>query len=136
MAARRIGVVNNGLDVGQQREVDPRAEILSSAGEQDDANFALGVGPLEGLAQFVPHSVVHGVGTIGTAQPDLGDMRVVRLGTVQHDLDSVQFGNGHGEESPKKPFHLSGFVSAMAMMKCETIRAPKRPNSSAEPCTN
>ena len=77
MAAHRVGMVNNGLDVGQQRAVDPRAEMPSGASEQDDTDFAFRVCPLEGLAQLVPHGVVHGIGAIGTAQPDFGDVRVV-----------------------------------------------------------
>ena len=95
---------SNGLDVGQQREADPRTEILPAPVSRT-TRTSLGVGPLEGLCAVRATSrVVHGIGTIGTAQSDLGDMRVVRLRTVQHDLDGVQFGNGQSGRVSERPF--------------------------------
>src|SRR6185369_9785263 len=75
-AAGAVRVGDALLDAAQHGEVDAGAEVLAGAAEDGDPGFGGGVDPGEGLADFLPHRVVHRVRLVRPVEADFGDALV------------------------------------------------------------
>ena len=62
----------------RDRAVHKRYEAVAPALQHGHARFGCAVHPLKGLADFLPHGGVHGVGLVGAVQAHGGDVRVQR----------------------------------------------------------
>ena len=72
-AARPVGMGDALLDAAHHGEIDAGAEIPAFAAEDGDADRGGCVDPREGLADFLPHRVVHRVRLVRAVEADFGD---------------------------------------------------------------
>jgi hypothetical protein len=61
-------------------QVDTGGEVLALGLQHGHAGLGRGVHPVKGLADFLPHGGVHGVGLVRAVQADGGDVVLQRDG--------------------------------------------------------